>query len=89
MAGAGVPLASLFFGRQQWFPPTKLEDLAPGLFNSIFKESVISGGPFGWNPPASSCDQMATQLWTWPTDPHIYRQRCVVTSCAKLSGQRH
>ena len=32
---------------------------------------------------------MATQLWTWPTDPHLYRQRCVVTFCAKLSGQRH
>ena len=23
------------------------------------------------------------------TDPHLYRQRCVVTFCAKLSGQRH
>ena len=77
MAGAGVPLASLFFGRQQWFPPTKIGRSRAGPFQFHFQGKRDFWWSLWVNTLASFCHRMARQLWTGPTDPHLYRERGV------------
>ena len=54
VTGRGRLWPCFFLVVNNGFLPSKWEDLASGLFNWVFKENMISGGPFWWNTGAAT-----------------------------------